>query len=489
MQAGQLYAALKKFMMIDDREEFDEFLKTLRDTKAAIAGSCVLHVTRKVPADDIDIWIPTAGIDDLESKYKMFKRVLYKSSGYSMIHPIALKSAYKRLQKYVYKAYQLIADYGGLPSVQLLFLHPGREVMDVVNSFDLDVVAHSMLVVKDNPMTIALEEDPSYPLISTRDIQSTKLTETAIKDQTSIEWLRTISRIFKYYQKGIVLQKDQWDIIVENIKSKRIAEAKEFIENVELMDPSDHSKQEYMYHNVKDFLKNKVIKSYEINMQYFAYRLLSRRNKQCQPLFNTFPMFVFAHTQPQSNIYNLDNLKLTCEFIKADNSDLPKTVYDFIEAEEFDYEKYVAKKKREYTYNGDTSRYLIFANPSTEKSAGYDIEVLSEMKHDPSRIFYACSDNSERPRANKSLKYFKLSLDSGQFVIPMYELNFAMCTNCMYTVWKLVETDRTLNRTISKTAANRRNPNWVSANHCQAGTQEKVYSLRPLMKSQYKSRR
>lgn len=417
-------------------------LSAFSETNAAIAGSAVTQavLNESWKESDIDIWIPTAK----KHKVKEMLRMLapFDSDNYNLIRQLTIqkdriKNNYARLSKYVQDVFVMNSISGPwdyyyrLPSIQFMFLNPGISIEDVVKSFDLSCTQFMY-----TPSTgIRAIGNVNNSLNSVTKLRKFYITQEAFKEQSPREWIRTLYRVEKYVKRGFKFSEDA-DIIDRIIIAAKSHKQWSELTNNEKKNIS--SKITYLVksiYKISEEINNAHYDSY-INQIFWRWRIQS----------------TFLHYYRKLNPV----------------SKLPSQCYDFVEMQ--------------YTDVSNQSESVILLHDGQEPT-NTTCHVIERDKTD--NIFYECEGRQPKIPTNdwyeNAYAVRKIPLSSGALVYVDYSLYNSMLHYKQHKVFKVITTDFEFKTTSSYGAAYLTEDNaFVSAHHCQDGTEKKVSLLIPL---------
>lgn len=178
----------------------------------------------------------------------------------------------------------------------------------------------------------------------------------------------------------------------------------------------------------------------------------------------------------------------TEELPKPSNTNLgmrPSKAYDYFELEEFDVDEYIQKNPNE--------NIVLFLS-GTSDAFFYEAKRLETDIEDDNKVVYPCVnqaivlDPTVRPVLGIDMRMamLRLNLTNLTVKVPIKDVHTAieMAHNGEENIFVIVPTDLKFKKTASFNAAFPSTPNsWVSADHCQTGSDITVYRLLPFTTS------
>lgn len=205
-----------------------ELGRALQETNAVIAGSSVMQsvLGEEWDGTDLDIWLPQVGLGGggaLMNISRIAGLLGDRGYGYPRLGPVWSPGVelsdlrYRRLEKYVDKIITYRnGDVKSAIPVQIIVLRPNVSILDVVTSFDL--IASQIYYDGIN----LFQTDPrAYPQLQSKVVS---FSEIALDMQGPFEWLRTINRVSKYFDRGfVIMDDDEWLKVVEAIRHQLVS--------------------------------------------------------------------------------------------------------------------------------------------------------------------------------------------------------------------------------------------------------------------------
>jgi len=169
----------------------------ISDIHVIIAGSAVMQAVLGEAWDgsDMDMWATAAEFPNIQAD-------LVKA-GYALSRhvPIDDSSAYVRMSATIYCIHEFLAK--DKPLVQVITVKTDS-ALKAVDTFD--ITACQVYYVPSQRLIAAASPDAWKALLKRQIVFS----ESSLKKQAPMEWIRTLKRVCKYLKRGFVIEDAQW---------------------------------------------------------------------------------------------------------------------------------------------------------------------------------------------------------------------------------------------------------------------------------------
>lgn len=451
--------------------QLDAFMKDISEdlikTGAVIAGGAVLRhlLNTNFWVGDIDIWVPyrkdakqTYGplFEYLFKTGRTYWRKIGRNSRHEAVDPKDKtinnpQLDYVRMSSTIHTMYNFMTPAKNNP-VQLIVINPGLDLNSVISTFDLEICQVGFDGV--NFFTPQPKEKYLNMLVT----KTTNISDNAIYGQSFFEWLRTAQRIDKYAKRGITTSPDVWDKFNMMDLCKYIY-FEQISKYVDKWNDLQSVRPELPYFELND-----------IKLDFILYgRVLSSKTFVDLAYFKGVKLYkeLTVTTRGENAI----------DFIEEAKE--PSMCYDVSMASDTEVKEYL-----------DENKDGIVIITSKDNAVCTTVEVLSwslgKKKYIDSDVYYECLpgsvDNHYEFPENRSDPYVLLRLTSNYLVKLdniYYALNAMMRGAQVFKISPLLDIEGKhvrLPATVSHGVLIGRQ-DYVSADHCQGGTDKLVYKL------------
>jgi hypothetical protein len=463
LEVKYLFATLQEKYDLDP----DEFKNALKESNALIAGGAILSSIHKEPINDTDIYVNISRKNAILSYLNAEGFVIKKNN----VAPAYDQSFFKKNHIFARILYSKDDNY-----VDIMLVEDSTPVRQVVQNFDL-----SFCEVWYDPSTDRLAGN----------LEQAVDKEGILNPEYEAALLQyfnpfIIKRMQKYTKRGYTITYECSGTQTVKIPKKRLNDTDEDEEEWVAKSLYKSLNTSYILKtgDNNNFILNYPLTSYTVaEVVNIMNRLLS------EGIFTGSINSLWSRTWKDAFEFVEKNPKLTVQYDRA----LTK-FKNYIPPEPIP-EKFTDKTCKDLLMFDDNiiGKYLqenpnnIIFVMSDDVIFCYDKNYIYELSTDPDNIFYECTGRLFEDGTGRAIQY---DVNKPYVKIPgSFEgLNILISKKELYDIWRYMpsqiynlEYTETFTHTISNQAIT--NNNFVSANHCQAGSNYLVYSVQPYSNS------
>jgi len=462
-----------------------KFSALLSDTKSCIAGSYPLQAVLNVnwneeAGTDIDVWVDEHSDIGLLFSTLLEYGYIWRGTFNDDLQRLNLTDDmdYVRLRSTIDKMYTFVKN--DFLNIQVLVLKKGLTVDSAVSNFDLSICQ----IIYDGRRIYTLAPDLERQL----ETKMTYVTESARKNQSFFEWMRSLKRIEKYQKRGIATDPSVWkDLdIFSTCKVKYYGALEQFFNrwNERARRISRYMRPEFaIIPERQDVVFGLMVNNRDEN----KWRQVASSVKHFEDIEETDTL----DTSRELYLPFDDTVPENTDFSETSQKGFPKLEYKTC----LDIAMYEEDASVEGYFKENADGIVIIVGP---KAVCYSLDELKKVLSDKSvfdtTVYYECKPNEELKQSdvaqfpdNKEEPYVLIRLEAN-FTVPLRDL--AKVIRAFGDEYRFVEIvpwimddgkQKKLERTVSH-GIYVRTSNAVSADHCQGGTSKLVYRLKILGK-------